>query len=252
MLRRPGFGAGSLELATVLADDGVLAPNSASAAGQQTAAAVASSPLAPKNAHFEPRAKRLIYLHMNGGPSQVNTFDYKPALEKYDGQRPPEAELKTLSKTAGLLKSSFTFKQWGESGLWVSDLFPHTARCIVDICLIKSMVTDVPEHAAGLLLMNLGTIQSNRPSLGAWLGYGLETENQNLPSYLALCPNGESRPGPNLWGHSFLPGIYSGCYEDTFNMDAKKAFQDFDNRYLSLAEQYQQLDLLIGMNQLHL
>ena len=244
MLRRTGAGAGTLGLAAVLADGGMLAPGRASAA--------AVSPLAPKKPHFEPRAKRLIYLHMNGGPSHIDTFDYKPALEKYDGQRPPQAELKTLAETGDLMKSPFKFRQWGESGHWVSELFPHTACCIDDICVIKSMVTDVPEHAAGLLLMNLGTIQPNRPSLGAWLGYGLGTENQNLPSYLVLCPNGESRPGANLWGNSFLPGIHAGCYVDSFNLDARQALQDIENRYLSRADQRRQLELLSRMNQLHL
>ena len=139
MLGRTGLGAGTLGLAAVLADEGVLA--SGHVAAPQTTIAAS---LAPKKSHFKPRAKRLIYLHMNGGPSQVDTFDYKPTLEKYHGQRPPEAELKTLAKTAGLLKSPFHFQKYGEAGHWVSDLFPHTARCVDDICFIKSMVSDVP------------------------------------------------------------------------------------------------------------
>ena len=121
--------------------------------------------------HFAPRAKRLIYLYMNGGPSQVDTFDYKPTLEKYDGQRPAEVDLKTLRKTTVIMKSPWKFQQYGQSGLWVSDLFPHVARCIDDICVIRSMKTDIPELAAAMTMMNIGSLQPNRPSLGAWLGY---------------------------------------------------------------------------------
>ena len=192
MLRQSGAGIGTLALAAVLAEGGMLSSGLASAREPATAAGGSD---APKTPHFVPRAKRLIFLYMNGGPSHVDTFDYKPALAKHHGQKAPE-ELKTLNKTGNLMKSPFQFKQWGEAGLWVSELFPRTAQCIDDICVINSMYTDIPEHAAGLLMMNLGTIQPNRPSLGAWLGYGLGTENQNLPSYVVLCPNGQPRPGP--------------------------------------------------------
>ena len=143
MLRRAGAGMGAIGLANVAADAGLLP--------------AAADTLMARQPHFAPRAKRLIYLYMNGGPSQVDTFDYKPTLEKYDGQRPAEVDLKTLRKTTVIMKSPWKFQQYGQSGLWVSDLFPHVARCIDDICVIRSMKTDIPEHAAAMTMMKMVT-----------------------------------------------------------------------------------------------
>ena len=125
---------------------------------------------------------------MNGGPSQVDTFDPKPALEKYNGQRPPSAELKTERKTGGLLMSPFKFRRYGESGLEVSDLFPKVGECADELCVIRSMHTNIPNHEPSLLMMNSGETQPTRPAMGSWLLYGLGTENQNLPGYVVLCP----------------------------------------------------------------
>jgi len=152
MLKRAGGGFASLGLAGVLADQGLLA---------------AESPLVPKSPHIQPRAKRIIHLFMNGGPSQVDTFDPKPALEKYHGQRPPGAERKTERQTGGLFKSPFKFKQSGQSGIPVSEIFPEVAKCIDDICVIRSMHTDVPNHEPSLLMMNSGITQPIRPSMGS-------------------------------------------------------------------------------------
>ncbi len=233
MLWRAGAGMGAIGLAHVAADAGLLP--------------AAADTLVARQPHFAPRAKRLIYLYMNGGPSQVDTFDYKPSLEKYDGQRPSEADLKTLRKTTVIMKSPWKFRQYGQSGVWVSDLFPHVAHCIDDICVIRSMKTDIPEHAAAMTMMNIGSLQPNRPSLGAWLGYGLGTENQNLPSYVFLSHRVKPRPNEVTWSNSFLPGIYAGVYVDTENIDPEKVLANIRNPRLTLSDQRAQLDLLASM-----
>ena len=247
MLQRAGTGIGMLGLANVLAGEGLL-----STEREANARTLPSSGLAPKPPHFAPRAKRFIHLYMNGGPSQVDTFDYKPALSKYEGQRPEEVDIKTLRSTGELIPSLWKFNKYGQSGLWVSDLFPHVASCIDDICVIRSMHTDIPEHAAGMLMMNLGSIQPNRPSLGSWLSYGLGSENDNLPGFVVLCHRGKPRPSDVSWSSSFLPGIHSGTFVDSYNLDPQKVISDIQNPYLSRAEQRDQLDLLQQMNQLHL
>ena len=155
-LQRMGIGLGTLGLAGILAQD---------AAQGATPQGV----LDPKPAHFAPRAKHIIHLFMNGGPSQVDTFDPKPALEKYNGERPPGAELKTERRTGGLLMSPFKFRRYGESGLEVSDLFPKVGECIDDICVIRSMHTNIPNHEPSLLMMNSGETQPTRPAMGSWL-----------------------------------------------------------------------------------
>ncbi len=168
-LHRVGTGLGVLGLAGILAQDGTLA---------HASDPESNNPLASKASHFAPRAKHIIHLFMNGGPSQVDTFDPKPALEKYNGQRPPNAELKTERKTGGLLMSPFKFRKYGELGIEVSDLFPHVGSCIDDICVIRSMHTNIPNHEPSLLMMNSGETQPTRPALGSWLLYGLGTEKR--------------------------------------------------------------------------
>ncbi|MGZ0169763.1 MAG: DUF1501 domain-containing protein [Planctomycetales bacterium] len=242
-LQRMGTGMGVLGLAGILAQDGTLA------SGAETGS---SSPLAPKTAHFAPRAKHVIHLFMNGGPSQVDTFDPKPALTKFNGQRPPSADLKTERKTGGLLMSPFKFQKYGESGIEVSDLFPHIGSCIDDICVIRSMHTNIPNHEPSLLMMNSGETQPTRPAMGSWLLYGLGTENQNLPGYVVLCP-GKPVVGPQLWSNSFLPGIFQGTHiNHSSSVDPKKVIRHISNSYLTSSGQRRQLDLLKQMNELHL
>lgn len=239
-LQRMGTGLGMLGLAGILAQD------------NQLGASETVSPLAPKPAHFAPRAKHIIHLFMNGGPSQVDTFDPKPALEKHNGQRPPGADLRTERKTGGLLMSPFPFKKYGESGIEVSDLFPHVGECIDDICVLRSMHTDIPNHEPSLLMMNSGETQPTRPAMGSWLLYGLGTENQNLPGFVVLCP-GKPVVGPQLWSNSFLPGIFQGTHiNHAKSVDPKKVIRHINNEYLTKASQREQLDLLKQMNQLHL
>jgi hypothetical protein len=241
-LHRMGTGLGMLGLAGILAQDGTLA---------HAADVDSDNPLAPKDAHFTPRAKHVIHLFMNGGPSQVDTFDPKPALEKYNGQRPPNADLKTERKTGGLLMSPFKFQKYGQSGIEVSDIFPHIGSCIDDICVIRSMHTNIPNHEPSLLMMNSGETQPTRPAMGSWLLYGLGTENQNLPGFVVLCP-GKPVVGPQLWSNSFLPGIFQGTHINNSNMEPSKVIRHINNAWLSSSSQREQLDLLKRMNEIHL
>src|SRR5437016_8487588 len=176
LLRRSGMGFAMLGLTGVLADGGRLLAAGDSSDGYK-------NPLAERPPHFPAKAKRVIHLFMNGGPSHVDTFDPKPALQKYAGTK-PEALTKNYQRTVGnLFPSPFKFAKHGQAGIDVSELFPNIAEKIDDICVIRSMHTDIPNHEPGLLMMNSGNTQPTRPSLGSWLTYGLGTENQNLPGY---------------------------------------------------------------------
>jgi hypothetical protein len=243
-LSRMGTGFGTLGLASVLADSGLLGQNAAYGAA-------ATNPLAPRSPHFAPRAKRVIFLFMNGGPSHVDTFDPKPDLEKYAGQQPEELTKNYQRKVGKLFPSPFKFQKYGENGVDVSELYPRLASVIDDICVIRSMHTDIPNHEPGLLMMNSGNTQPTRPSLGSWLTYGLGTENQNLPGYVVLCP-GKPVVGPQLWGNSFLPGIFQGCHINNSKLDPKTVIAHVHNAYLPPGEQRQQLDLIQELNRAHL
>ncbi len=242
MLCSLGNGFGALGLASVLANEGLLGSTAHAATG-------ASNPLAPKAPHFPARAERVIFLFMNGGPSQVDTFDPKPALVKYAGQ---SKEGTTRQTAAGkLLPSPFRFQKFGQSGIEVSELYPHVGRCIDDICVIRSMHTNTPNHEPSLLMMNSGETQPTRPSMGSWLTYGLGSENQNLPGYVVLCP-GKPVVGPQLWSNSFLPGIYQGTHINNSRVDPKSVIEHVANRYIPRDAQRRQLDLLQQMNAAHL
>src|SRR5262249_57160710 len=162
----------------------------------------------PKLPHHEAKAKRIIFLFMNGGPSHVDTFDPKPALDRHHGEEPPQGGTRKGRK---LMRSPFAFHKCGQSGVEVSEIFPEIGRCIDDVCVIRSMHTDSPAHERALLFMNSGNMQPIRPSLGSWLTYGLGTENQNLPGFIVLCP-GRPVVGPQLWSNSFLPAVYQGTH----------------------------------------
>lgn len=243
-LAQMGTGFGALGLATLLSDAGLLG-------AAEAATSASSNPLAPKPSHFPAKAKHVIFLFMNGGPSHVDTFDPKPALTKYNGQT-PEALTKESQRSVGkLFASPFKFAKHGRNGVEVSELYPNVSRVIDDVCVIRSMHTDIPNHEPGLLMMNSGNTQPIRPSLGSWLTYGLGTENQNLPGYVVMCP-GKPVVGPQLWGNSFLPGIYQGCHINNSKLDPKSVIQHVNNTYLSRDEQRQQLDLLQQLNREHL
>jgi hypothetical protein len=239
-LSRMGTGFGTLGLASVLEQAGWLGEPEAQAA----------NPLAPRQAHFVPRAKRVIFLFMNGGPSHVDTFDPKPSLEKYAGEQPEELTKNYQRRVGKLFPSPFKFSRHGENGIDVSELYPHVAEVIDEICVLKSMHTDIPNHEPGLLMMNSGNTQPTRPSLGSWLTYGLGTENQNLPGYVVLCP-GKPVVGPQLWGNSFLPGIFQGCHINNSKLDPDKVIAHVRNAYLPPGEQRRQVDLIQELNRIH-
>src|SRR5919201_336440 len=227
VLFRIGGGFGALGLASVFADAGLLA-------AQPAAPARPVNPLAPKSPHFAARAKRVIFLFMNGGPSHVDTFDPKPALAKYQGQPVPAALAKeTGRKTSGkLMPSPFKARPFGKSGIPVTEIYPEVGSCIDDICVLRSLYTDNPNHEPGLLMMNSGNMQPIRPSMGSWLTYALGSENQNLPGYIVLCP-GKPVVGPQLWGNSFLPGIYQGTHINNHSIDPDRIIRDIGNRHLT-------------------
>jgi hypothetical protein len=249
MLRRLGAGFGTLGLTSVLAEAGLLG----AIPGPHGAGLGETNPLSPKPPHFPGRARRIIFLFMNGGPSHVDTFDPKPALAKYHGQRPAVLErintMRNNSRT--LMQSPFQFHKSGQSGIEVSDIYPEIAQCIDDICVLRSLHTNNPNHEPSLLMMNSGEMQPTRPSMGSWLVYGLGTENQNLPGYVVLCP-GKPVVGPQLWSNSFLPGVFQGTHINNSSIDPKTLIRHVENSYLAPPEQRKQLELLQRMNQLHL
>ena len=246
LLRRAGCGMGMLALAGVLRDAG-LATSSATAAESSFA-----NPMAPRAPHFAPRAKHVIHLFMNGGPSHVDTFDPKPALAKYAGQMLPSENLRTERKTGAAFPSPFKFRRYGQSGIEVSELFEHVARSIDEVAVIRSMHADVPNHEPSLMLMNCGASTVVRPSVGSWVTYGLGTDNQNLPGFLAMCPGGYPIKGPQNWQSAFLPGVFQGTYLDTNHTELERLIEHIRNRALAADAQREQLDLLHELNQLHL
>jgi Protein of unknown function (DUF1501) len=201
--------------------------------------------------HLPARAKRIIFLFLNGGPSHVDTFDPKPALAKYEGQQ-PTGELYKKSKGNGFMPSPLKFYKCGQSGMEVSETLPHLARVIDDCCVIRSMHTDVPNHEPALIQMHTGNVQPIRPSLGSWLLYGLGTENQNLPGYVVLRPTNKIVVGPALWSNSFLPAQYQATSVITGDMAVDKLVANIRNPRLTRPQQREQLDLLDKLNEIHL
>ena len=170
--------------------------------------------MAARPPHFAPRARAVIHLFANGGPSHLDTFDRKIALETYAGREVPGV-LPTERRTGTALPSPFHFAKHGQSGLEISDLFPSLAKHADRLLVVRSMHADVPNHEPSLMLMNCGDARLVRPSAGAWVTYGLGTENQNLPGFVALCPGGYPIKGTENWRSAFLPGAYQGTYVDT-------------------------------------
>ena len=254
LFSRIGGGFGALGLTSVLADAGILHAGWRRRAPQRrrTPRGRFSRILWPPGLrHFPARAKRVIFLFMNGGPSHVDTFDPKPALQRYAGQSPPAKVVTGRPKRGKVMPSPFSARPHGQSGIEVTELFPHVAACIDEICVIRSMYTDNPNHEPSLLMMNSGNMQPIRPSLGSWLTFGLGTENQNLPGFVVLCP-GKPVVGPQLWSNSFLPGIYQGTHIHNETIDPDRIIRDVTNRHLSPPEQRTQLDLLQSLNREHL
>lgn len=247
-LRQLGAGFGTLGLTGVLAQSNML-----SGTARDEEANATASPLAPKAPHFAPKAKHVIQLFMPGGPSQVDTFDYKPELAQHVGQRPESVDRKSLRNTKmGLMPSPYSFRQYGQCGKYVSEIFPHVAELVDDLCFIHSMHTDTPEHASAMMMMNVGHLQPTRPSMGSWLTYGLGTENQDLPGFIAMSPRAQPRNKLANWGNAFLPGAYTGTYVNIHEMKPEHIMQDLKNNWLPRMQQRHQADLLTRLNQLDL
>jgi hypothetical protein len=232
MLARSGVGMGLLGLAPLLSQG-------------------AENPLLVKAPHFKAKAKRVIHIFANGGPSHVDTFDPKPKLTEYAGKPLPMTNLKTERPTGAALASPFKFKKYGQSGLEISEIFEHTAKYADDLCVIRSMHADVPNHEPSLMLMNCGEARLPRPAFGSWLLYGLGTENQNLPGFVALCPKGYPIQESQNWQAGFLPGAYQGTYVDTQHTNVEKLIENIRNKTLPEGAQAQQLDLLRKLNAEH-
>lgn len=210
-----------------------------------------ANPLLARSAPLPARAKHVIHLFMNGGPSHVDTFDPKPLLAKYAGKKLPQPNLRTERPTGAALPSPFKFQKYGESGIEVSEIFRHVGECIDDVAVIRSMHADVPNHEPSLLLMNCGEARLIRPSFGSWLTYGLGTENQNLPAFIAMCPGGYPIQESQNWQSGFLPGIFQGTHIDTKNTEIEKLIAHIRNDRISRRDQRQQLDLLQQLNADH-
>jgi hypothetical protein len=209
-----------------------------------------TSPFAPKPTHFPPKAKRIIYLVMNGGMSHVDTFDPKPALTKYNGQPMPGGAPKTERSTGNLFASPFEFRKCGQSGTEVSSIFPRVGGLIDEFCIIRSMWTEVPNHEPSLFMFNTGTIQPGRPSLGSWLMYGLGSESRNLPGFVVLCP-GMPVVGSPLWSSAFLPPVFQGTFLKNTETDPYKLIRNIQPQ-VSSEKQRRQVDLLAALNRDHL
>ncbi|MDE3198241.1 MAG: DUF1501 domain-containing protein [Acidobacteriota bacterium] len=201
-LRRIGNGFGMMAFAGMLGQDIARAGLAGGGGGVPGVATL----------DYPQRVKRVIFLFMNGGCSAIDSFDHKPALARYDGQPLPGDHINTERKTGALMKSPFEFKKYGQCGMELSELWPHLGEVADDICWVRSVYTEIPNHEPSCLMVNTGANQAGRPSMGAWLTYGLGTENQNLPGYVVLCPDIPTTVGPPLWSNGFLPAINQGTY----------------------------------------
>lgn len=217
----------------------------------QLLAPAATAAVAPHGPHFRPRAKRVIQLFMNGGPFGPDFFDPKPAINRFAGQRPDAVNLRTENQTGGLMPVPYRFAKHGQSGLEISDLLPRLAAHADDLCVLRSLHTDNPNHGPALFMMNNGSITPTRPSMGAWFSYGLGTENADLPGYVVLCPGRPVRFA-ELWSSGFLPAEHQGTYLNHTNLDPRQMMPFLRNTHLSSETQRRQLDLMLRLNEEHL
>ncbi len=236
LLRQSAAGFGLLGLRTLMAEE-----------------SKPVNPLAPKTPHFAPKAKRIIFLFMHGGPSSIDTFDPKPRLDQDNGKPVPFKRGLTFGEDGvrGLMKSPWAFKQYGQSGIPVSELFPNVATCVDDLCMVRSMVGDGVDHGAALLQLHTGVFSFKRPSMGSWMLYGLGTENQNLPGFITIKPS-LGHGGQNNWSSSFLPGEYQGTAIGNSGMKVEEVEKEpvpyLITRGLKGENQRYELDMLQKMN----
>jgi len=239
MLQRSAVGFGHLALASLLSEE--------------AQATHSLNPLEPKSPHVSARAKRVIFLFMKGGPSHLDTFDYKPKLQKDHGKELPFAKPRVqFAKTGNLLASPWKFKKYGQSGIEVSELFPHVAQHVDDLCIINSVHGTNAAHGGALLKLHTGSDNFVRPSMGAWITYGLGTENQNLPGFVTICPT-LAHGGVKNWGSAFLPAYYQGVSLGVASQPSSAASVKYiRNSNVPRSIQRKQLDLLAEVNQRHL
>ncbi len=238
-----GVGLGSVALTSLL--------NEKLFAAQQQGNALASNPLAPKQPHFPGKAKRVIYVFQAGGPSHLDLFDYKPALVKYNGQKPPEEMLKGIqnvfiNRDATLYASEFKFARHGQSGAEISEALPYLAKVVDDICIVKTIATDAINHAPAQIFMNTGSVQFGRPSFGSWVTYGLGSESQNLPAFVVLTSANGTSGGASNWGSGFLPTFYQGV---AFRKSGDPILSLSNPRGITREMQRRTLDVLKKLNE---
>ncbi len=234
-LRLAGMGLGGVSLSAL-----------------EAAGSANPSPLAPHGPHFAPRARRVVHFFLNGGPSHVDTFDPKPALVRYAGKPLPGELLRTERKTGAAFPSPFSFQRHGQSGLEISELFRKTAAHADDLAVIRSMYAQVPNHEPSLMLMNTGDSVQVRPSVGAWTLYGLGSENQNLPGYVAMCPGGMPVKDSENWRSGFLPGVLQGTFVDPQHREVSRLIEHIRSPHADSNSQRRQLELLRELNAAHL
>jgi hypothetical protein len=240
LLRQSGAGFGLLALQGLLGQNAAIAKEGSPAAN--------TTPLAARLPHFAPRAKRVIFLFMHGGPSQVDTFDHKPLLTRDHGKPLPFDKPRVVSSDTGnLLASPWKFQQYGQSGAWVSELFPHVAECVDDLCFLHGMHGSNSRHGGALLELHTGSDTFVRPSMGSWIGYGLGTENENLPAFMTICPT-LTHGGVNNYSSAFLPAVFHGTPLGNASIPSEKAKIPFIDARSAAARQRMELDLLREMN----
>lgn len=210
----------------------------------------AGNPLAPRQPAFRPKAKRLIHLFMNGGPSHIDSFDPKPDLAKYAGKPLPGPKLLTERPTGSGFPSPFKFERRGQSGLEISDLFPRVAECADLLCVVRSMQSDTPNHEPALMLMNCGDQRQIRPSLGSWLVHGLGSECANLPGFISLCPGGLPVQEGQNWQNAFLPAACQGTHLDTLADSPTQWIENLSNQAVSARTQQNQISLARKLQEL--
>jgi hypothetical protein len=239
MLQRSAAGFGYLALQAML--------------GRECAHAAVENPLAPKRPQFPARAKRIVFIFMKGGPSHVDTFDPKPLLTRDHGKPYPFKQPRVqFAETGKLLKSPWSFRQYGQSGLPVSELFPNVAQHVDDLCIVRSLHGTNPAHGGACLKLHTGSDTQVRPSMGSWLLYGLGTENENLPGFITICPT-LAHGGVNNWGAAFLPAYCQGTPIGNASIPADRAFvRHIRNEQISSAVQRRQLEFLAKVNREHL
>jgi uncharacterized protein (DUF1501 family) len=243
-----GIGLGSIALASLLDSDSLAAPQQRSTKPQ------VANPLAPKQPHFQAKAKRVIYLFQGGAPSQLDLFDYKPALVKYNGQPVPQELVKGINYAfikpdAALYASELKFKKHGQSGAELSEVLKHLPKVADDITIIRSLITEAINHAPGQVFINTGSVQFGRPSLGAWVTYGLGSETQDLPAFVVLSSAGGLSGGSSNFGCGFLPTVYQGV---AFRRTGDPILALSNPRSVTREMQRKSLDTLKALNEHHL